>query len=364
MPLPLIVDAHQDIAWNIQAFGRDYTRPVAETRHLEAESNSPAIQHEGNTLLGWPEYQQGRVAVVFGTLFVTPARSRQDWETIFYNDFDEAHRLYRDQLNVYHELADRHPDHFRLIGSRPDLESVLLHWADSTSESHPVGIVPMMEGAEGVRSPAELDSWWEAGVRIIGLAWAGTRYCGGTREPGPLTDDGRALLKTMAGIGFTLDISHMDELSARQSLDLYPGPVIASHANAAAIIPEYTGNRHLSDDVIKALIERDGVMGLVLNCRFLNYGWKRGDQRDSILIEMVTAHVDHICQLTGNSHHVGFGTDFDGGFGLDAVPGDVDSIADLQKLGPILAAKGYRAEEIAAIFSGNWTRHLQTHLPA
>src|SRR5512137_341700 len=111
----------------------------------------------------------------------------------------------------------------------------------------------------------------------------------------------------MADIGFTLDISHMDELSARQSLDLYPGAVIASHANAAAVIPEYSGNRHLSDEVIKALIERDGVMGLLLNCHFLHYGWKKGDARQGISLDMVAAHVDHVCQMGGSARNVGLG---------------------------------------------------------
>ncbi len=364
MTPPLIIDAHQDLAWNIQAFGRDYTRPVAETRRLEAEAKALALQHQGHTLLGWPEYQQGRVAIIFGTLFVTPGRLKHEWETLYYDDFDSAHRLYRRQLDIYHELTDRHPDKFRLVASRPDLETALATWDDPAAETRPVGLVPLMEGAEGVRSPSELEEWWQAGVRIIGLAWAGTRYCGGTREPGPLTDEGRALLKSMASIGFTLDISHMDELAARQALDLYAGPVIASHANAAALIPEYSGNRHLSDHVIKALAARGGVMGLVPTCRFLHYGWKRGENRQRVPLELAAAHVDHICQLTGDARHVGFGSDFDGGFGVEAVPAEVDSIADLQKFAPILAAKGYEEEEIAAIFGGNWIQHLRDSLPA
>lgn len=363
MPQHLIVDAHQDLAWNIQAFDRDYTRPVAETRRLEAEANAPAIQHEGHTLLGWPEYQQGRVAVVFGTLFATPGRLRHGWETVYYNDFDEARRLYRTQLDTYHELTDRSPEKFRLIGSRPDLETVLADWADLSAETHPVGLVPLMEGAEGVRAPSELEDWWQAGARIVGLAWAGNRYCGGTREPGPLTDEGQILVKAMAGIGFALDISHMDELAARQALDLYAGPLLASHANAAAVIPEYTGNRHLPDSVIKALIGRDGVIGLVPSCRFLNYGWQRGSRREAVPLEMAAAHVDHICQMAGSARHVGIGSDFDGGFGVEAVPAEIDTIADLQKLAPILAAKGYQQEDIAAIFGGNWVRFLQSFLP-
>jgi len=200
-------------------------------------------------------------------------------------------------------------------------------------------------------------------VRVIGPAWAGTRFCGGTREPGLLTDDGRALLESMADIGFTLDLSHMDPLSARQALDLYPGPIIFSHANAAALLPGYDGNRLPPDDVIKGLIARDGIIGVVPYCLFLKTDWKKGDRRDGITLETLAAHVDHICQMAGDARHVGLGSDFDGGFGLEAAPAGVDTIADLQKLGPILMTKGYNDGEIAAVLGENWLRHLKTYLP-
>ena len=362
--LPLIVDAHEDLAFNMLTFGRDYTRAALETRRLEADSGSTAPEHNGETLLGWPDYQRGRVAIVFSTLFVTPIRRRLgEWEKQAYADYDQAHRLYRLQLDAYHKLADDHPDHFRLVASCADLETVLDHWNNSSAESHPVGLVPLMEGAECVRTPSELIDWWEWGVRIIGPAWAGTRFCGGTRDPGPLTDDGRLLLKAMADIGFTLDLSHMDELSARQSLDLYPGSIIASHANAAALVPGYDGNRLLGDDVIRGILERDGIIGVVPFCSFLNFEWKTGDPRGRITLDVLGAHVDRICQMAGNARHVGLGSDFDGGFGLSAAPAGVDTIADLQKLGPVLAAKGYNDEQIAAVLGKNWLRHLQTFLP-
>ena len=364
MDQPLIVDSHEDLAYSIISFGRDYTRPAAETRRIEKENGSPTPGHNGNTLLGWPDYQRGRVAVVFGTLFVVPERRKAgDWEGLCYSDYDQAHRLYRDQMEAYRDLVDRRPDYFRLIGSQADLEIVLSHWNDSGADTHPVGIVPLMEGAEGVRTPAELERWWDWGVRLIGPAWAGTRFCGGTREPGPLTDDGRALLKGMAGIGFTLDLSHMDELAARQSLDFYPGPIIASHANAAAVIPEYDGNRLLSDGIIKGLIARDGVIGVIPYCRFLKPDWKMEAGRDGITLETLATHIDHICQMAGNARHVGLGTDFDGGFGVESVPAEVDTIADLQKLVPILADRGYIEADISAILGGNWLRHLRTRLP-
>ncbi len=370
MPLPLIVDAHEDIAYNMLNFGRDYTHPAEETRRLEKETGSSAPAHTGQTMLGWPDYVRGGVAVIFGTLFVTPIRRRQgEWDKQAYADFEQAHRLYRGQLETYHELADRHPDKFRLVGTRSELETVLTFWTrpdedrSAAETGQPVGIVPLMEGAEGIRNPSELAEWWELGLRIIGLAWAGTRFCGGTHDPGPLTQAGRELLEAMADVGFTLDLSHMDPLSARQSLDAYPGPILASHANAAALLPGYDGNRLLPDDVIRGIISREGIIGVVPFCKFLDNYWKSGDRRDKITLETLAAHIDHICQMAGDSRHVGLGTDFDGGFGLEAAPAGVETIADLQKLAPVLAAKGYNNEEIAAVLGENWLRHLKTNLP-
>jgi membrane dipeptidase len=364
MPAPLIVDAHEDIAYNILSFGRDYSRSVAETRRIEMVTGSQAPEHNGQTLLGWPEYQLGRVAVVFSTLFATPVRRKiANWETQSYTDFEQAHRVYRNQMDVYRALAERVPEQFQLVSTRTHLEVVLADWNNSASPNHPVGLVPLMEGAEGVRNPSELDEWWQAGLRMIGPAWAGTRFCGGTRDPGPLTDEGRDLLVAMAEIGFTLDLSHMDELSARQALDLYDGPVIASHANAAVLLPGYAGNRLPPDDVLRGLIARDGIIGVVPFCAFLKADWKRADGRADITLETLAAHVDHICQMAGDARHVGLGTDFDGGFGLEAVPVEIDTIADLQKLVPVLQGKGYNDEDVTAILGGNWLRHLRLSLP-
>lgn len=365
MPQPFIIDAHEDLAYNVLTFGRDYTRAAEETRRLEKQAGAPAISHNGNTLLGWPDYQRGRVAIIFSTLFVTPRRAREgDWDTQSYADDQQAHRLYSAQLDVYHKLADRHPDKFRLVGSRSDLEAVITPWQEGEAGMHPVGLVPLMEGAEGVRTPAEVEEWWERGVRFIGLAWAGNRYCGGTREPGPLTSEGRALLKVMADFNISLDLSHMDELAARQALDFYPGPVMVSHANAAALVRGYTGNRLLPDHIIHRLLERDAIIGIVPFNRFLDYEWKPGSSRSAITLEHVAAQVDYICQLAGDARHAALGSDYDGGFGVEAVPADVDTIADLQKLGAILAVKGYNDRDVAAVLGENWLRHLRSHLPA
>ena len=361
MPSPIIVDAHQDLAWNILTFERDYTRSAEQS--WQAEIGKPASLHNGDTLLGWPDYQRGRVAFVFSTLFASPERRRLgEWETQCYKDIRQAHHIYKKQVDAYRFLVDRHPDQFRLVETSRHVQEIVANW-QSNAESHPVGLVMLMEGAEGIQKPSELAEWWEWGVRIIGPAWAGTRFCGGTREPGPLTEDGRELLKGMEALNFTLDLSHMDELSVRQSLDTYPGPMIASHANAAALINEYSGNRHLSDEIIRAIVERNGMIGVIPFCRFLDYGWKRGDKRDSLTLETLSSHIDHICQIAGDATHVGIGSDFDGGFGKDSAPKDVETIADLQKLVPILSVRGYTEEDVIAILGGNWLHHLQENLP-
>ncbi len=363
----LIVDSHEDIAYNMLEFGRDYLRPVAETRRLEA--GSFAQRDNGDTLLGWDAYQRGRVAVVFSTLFAAPARQKTyEWETLVYpdGDFETAHRLYRAQVDLYHRLADEHPDQFRLVASRADLESVAASWASSPADEHPIGLAFLMEGAEGIRNPAELAEWYDLGLRQIGPAWAGTRFCGGTKEPGPLTDDGRALLEAMADFNFTLDLSHMDEPAALECLDIYPGPIVITHANCLALLPGYATNRHVSDRVIRGLIERGGVMGVVPFNSFLKVGWLRkgGSRREEVPLSAVADHIDHICQLAGDVRHAGIGTDFDGGFGLQSVPPEIDTIADLHKLADFLRPRGYSESDIEAVLSGNWLNHLRENLPA
>ena len=363
--MPLIVDSHQDLAWNILSFGRDYTRSAHETRRIE--KGSLTVERNGDTLLGWPEYQQGEVVVIFATLFSTPARWAFDWETLIYKDAKEANRQYRQQLDIYHRLTDDHPDKFRFINSASNLSEVLASQreADSGEQGYPVGLLPLMEGADCINDFGELEEWWDMGLRFIGPAWAGTRFCGGTNEPGPLTPDGRKLLAAMAEHGFTLDLSHIDEPAVLESLDIYPGHIVVTHANCLALMPEYESNRLLSDRVIHGIFERDGIIGVVPFNTFLKDGWVVGkSNRDEVSLKHLVDHIDHICQLAGDARHVGLGSDFDGGFGLQSTPKEFDTIADFQKLVPLLLSRGYSEEDAAAVLGGNWINQLHRSLPA
>jgi membrane dipeptidase len=359
----IIVDAHEDLAWNMITFGRDYTRSVGETRALEAGTET--IMRNGHTLLGWAEWVKGRVGIVFATLFAGPARHRKGpWDRLCYSEPSEANRLYLQQLDLYECLVEDHADKFLVIRNQPDLNSVLASWQEAQPSSPLIGLALLMEGAEGVREPPELADWAERGVRILGPAWAGTRFCGGTQEPGPLTKEGYELLEAMAELGMALDLSHMAERAALQALERYPGAIIASHSNVLALVPNgEKPDRHLSDDVISGVIERGAVIGVVPYNRFLLGGWKPEDGRAMVTVEHIVAHIDRICQRAGSALNVGIGSDFDGGFGLDQIPAGLDSVADLRLIGNALGIRGYSQADVEAILGGNWIRILRHTLP-
>jgi membrane dipeptidase len=356
----MIVDGHEDLAWNIQTFGRDYTRPVSESRAIEL--GSATVERNGQTLLGWPDWMDGDVGLVFGVLFASPEWSKVgSWEVVSYADPAEAHRLYWSQLDLYRRLADEDGDHFRLIESQPALREHKLAWE---SGQRRLGLVLLIEGAEGVREPAELEAWFERGIRIIGPAWDRTRYAGSCYDPGPLTPAGRDLLDVWADLGGILDLSHLAEQAALQALDAFPGTIIASHANVRRLVPHSRyPERQLSDEVIRRLIERNGVIGVVLANHFLKDGWTKGDPKESVTLEHVVDHIDAICQLAGDAMHVGLGSDFDGGFGLAQVPAEIESVSDLPKVGTALARRGYTEGDILKVLGDNWIRVLDGCLP-
>ncbi len=358
----IIVDAHADIAWNMLTFQRDYTLSVAEIRRRERGSEIPI--YNGDTLLGWPEYQAGKVALVFSTLFASPIRFRKGaWDTLCYSNTSQARAFHLAQLDVYRRMVEETPEKFRLIQDQKALTDHLSDWQEVLAEEHPIGLILLMEGAESISEPVELEEWWYAGVRLIGPAWAGTRFCGGTQEPGPLSGEGLELLDAMAELGFGLDISHMDEPSALQALDHYAGTTLVSHGNAKTLLKGTDSNRHLSDSVIHAVLERDGVIGVVPFNEFLLAGWKKGDRRELVTLQKVVSQIDYICQMAGDASHVGLGSDFDGGFGLQSVPSGIDTIADLKNLDPLLSEYGYTDTDIAGILGENWISLLRRILP-
>ena len=197
-----------------------------------------------------------------------------------------------------------------------------------------------MEGADPIVDVDQAAAWWDLGLRSVNLAHYGkSRYAVGTGGDGPLTPDGVQLLKEFERLGMILDATHLSDTSFFQALDTFGGPVLASHNNCRALVPD---GRQFSDEQIRLLIDRGAVIGAALDAWMLAPGWVRGQTtRDVVGLDAVADHIDHVCQLAGNARHAAIGSDLDGGFGTEQVPAGLDRISDLQKLDAILAARGY-----------------------
>jgi membrane dipeptidase len=355
---PIIVDAHEDIAYTMLA-GRDYRHSVPETRWLESGA-------EGGNLatIGLPDALRGNVGLVFATLFTEPGRKRMDPDSppAAYTYFTprQAYEAAIRQWDIYQRLFDETPQ-LAPVRTQAELDTVLATWADDAPASgRRQGLVLLMENGDPILEPPQFEEWYGRGVRIVGPAWAASRYCGGTGEPGGLTELGDELLDVLASYRVILDLSHMAEEAFLQSVERYDGPLIASHSNSRRF---RNSDRHLSDTMVRLLAERDGVIGTVLFNAFLKDGYTKTDRKDSVPFETAIQAIDTICQLTGSARHAGIGSDFDGGFGSQHIPAGFDTVADLAKIGDGLRAIGYSEEDIAAVLGGNFLRKLREALP-
>ena len=265
----------------------------------------------------------------------------------------------RGQL-AYYELLERQ-GLLRMIRTRSDLDS---HWEIFTTGNHaePIGYILAMEGADPIIEPSQAVEWWNLGLRSVNLAHYGkSRYAVGTGDDGPLSPEGVQLLKEFEQLGMILDATHLSDTSFHQALDIFQGPVLASHNNCRALVPD---GRQFSDEQICKLIARDAVIGAALDAWMLFPGWNRGQtSREVVGLEAVADHIDHVCQLAGNHRHAAIGSDLDGGFGTEQCPVGMDRISDLGDIGDILTRRGYTDDEIDEIFHGNWLRFFRENLP-
>lgn len=360
-----LIDSHQDIAYNALTFQRDICLSAHETRIKEQGTQIP-LWNQGEACVGWPDYQAGKVALVFATLWTPPWKYRGgEWDLQAHQNTHQGSRFYHQQMDYYHRLCDENPGMFNLVTNRRDLARVLAPYEQpDTPSEKPVGLVLLMEGAEGLLDPSELEEFAALGLKQVGPVWAGTRYFSGSKEEHPFDKEGRRLLEVMSGLNIAMDVSHMSERSILTALEIFDGVVFASHANARRPLHNTCGERHLTDDVIRALIERDAVIGVIPYNLFLHPEWSFKSPYGMVTLEHLVEQIDYYCQLAGNSLHTGIGSDLDGGFGFPNIPAPMETISDLQKMEPLLQKKGYTEADLANILGLNWKRHLESILPA
>jgi len=350
-----IIDAHLDLSMNALEWNRDLKKSVQEIRQREAGMNDKPDRGKG--MVSLPELRKGNIGLVVATQiarYVGPGSALPGW-----NSPEQAWAQTQGQLAWY--TAMEKEGEMKQVTNRQQLNMHIALWNDTTiaNEKKPVGFILSLEGADSLVDLSYLEKAYSYGLRAIGPAHYGPgRYSPGTGESGPLTNKGVELLKEMESLDMILDVTHLTDEAFKQAMDLYRGPVWASHHNCRALV-HY--QRQLTDEQIKILIERNAVIGGVLDAWMLKNDWIRGKsdpKEEEVNLERLIDHYDHICQLAGNSDHIAIGSDLDGMYGTEQSPYDMDTIADLQKLKDILKARGYSTADTAKIFHGNWLRFL------
>lgn len=349
------IDAHLDLSMNALEWNRDLTRPLSEINAREKGLTDKPDR--GNATVSLPELRKGNVGLVVATQiarFVAPDNSLPGWHSP-----EQAWAQTQGQLAWYRAMVEK--GEMTQIRDWKELETHLAHWNQGEDKSQkPVGFILSLEGADSIVNLSYLEKAYESGLRALGPAHYGPgRYAFGTDSSAPLSQQGKELVRKMDELGIILDATHLCDLAFWDALEIYHGPVWASHNNCRALVDH---NRQFSDEMIKALIDRGAVIGAAFDAWMLSPGWVRGKstpKERKVSLSTVLDHLDHICQIAGNANHIGIGSDLDGAFGTEQSPEDVDTIADLHKIPDLLRHRGYTEVEVQKVMHGNWLNFLK-----
>ena len=347
-----IIDGHLDLAMNAIDWNRDLRKSVEEIRRLEHGKTD--LRGRANSTISFDEMRRGKMGLCLSTLiarYAKPDHPLGGWQSP-----EQAWAQTCAQLAWYREMERE--GQMRQITSAEGLEQHLQQWMSGSTDA--IGYILTLEGADSIISWDHLQQRVDEGLIAIGPAHYGPgTYAFGTDSEGSIGAKGKALLREMEKRNLVLDATHLCDTSFWEAMECFSGHVWASHSNCRKIVDH---NRQFADEQLKTLLERDAVIGLPLDAWMMIPGWIKFQSHPSntdIRLEHMVNHIDHICELAGDTNHVGLGTDLDGGFGLEQTPSDVHTIADMQKLPDILASRGYSDDDIEKIMWGNWLRKIK-----
>jgi len=293
------------------------------------------------------------------------------------------------QIEAVRALAEKHPETWQLATTANDVRKA--------SENGRIAALMGLEGGYAIDERLEnVDRYFQMGVRYMSPAWSvSTTWAGSSGDEAGktrgLNDFGKQVVREMNRLGMMVDVSHVSDKTFWDIVNTSSRPVIATHSGCRAIanVP-----RNLTDDMIVALAKTGGVVNVIFYPEHIEPGWsekkKRVDSeiselvqrasdeepggvaqkklaRDrvrareylkrlpSVSVSRIVDHIDHIVKLVGIDH-VGMGSDFDG---VQAVPADLKSVADLPKLTEELLRRGYSEQDIDKILGGNMLRVME-----
>lgn len=352
---PIIMDAHLDLSMNAMEWNRDLRWTVEKIRASEKDMADKPDRGKGT--VSFDSLRKGNIGLVVGTQIARYTKKKNKLPGASWHSPEQAWAQTQGQLAWYQSMElDLQ---ITLITDLTSLETQLKNWQNDSAKT-PIGLIRSLEGADSIISFKHLENAYESGLRAIGPAHYGPgTYAQGTDADGGIGKKGKELLKEMERLNIILDTTHLCDESFWEALDAFNGSVWASHNNCRALVPHH---RQFSDEQLKALIERKAVIGAAFDAWMLTPGWERGistPASKNVSLSNVVDHIDHVCQLAGNSNHAGIGSDLDGAFGKEQSPADLDTIADLQRIPDLLGKKGYREQDIENICSKNWIDFLR-----
>lgn len=350
-----LFDAHLDLSMNALEWNRDLTQELNTIR--EREKNMTDKPDRGLGVVSFPEMRRANIGMCVGTQiarFVKPDSLIPGW-----NSQAQAWAQTQGQIAWYNAMEEA--GEIVQIRDFPALKKHLALWQNAEStENLPIGYILSLEGADSLISLKNLEIAYNYGLRAVGPAHYGPGvYAYGTDADQPLSQKGKDLLKAMDALNIILDATHLCDTAFWEAMEIYTGPVWASHNLTRTIVPH---NRQFSDEMIMELVGRKAVIGMAFDAWMMVPGWIRGKSTPAstgVKIEHIVQHIDHICQLAGNANHVGIGSDLDGAYGKEQSPGDLESIADLQTIPGLLRKRGYAEKDIEQIMWSNWVDFLE-----
>ena len=346
-----IVDAHLDLSMNALEWNRDLKSTIQEIN--DREKNLTDKPDRGLATVSLGELRKGNIGLVVATQiarYVDKNSTLPGW-----NSPEQAWAQTQGQL-AYYKALERSND-LRPIRNLPELYRHLEIWP---TDQHTIGYILSLEGADSIVSLEYLEMAHESGLRALGPAHYGPgRYAQGTNAVGGIGPKGRELLHKMQELNIILDATHLCDDSFEEAMEHFNGPVWASHHNCRALVDH---NRQFTDAQFKELIRRGAVIGMPMDAWMMVPNWVRGKSTPKsmgVTLNTMIDHLTHICELAGNTNHVGMGTDLDGGFGREQCPSDLETIADLQKIPDLLSKRGFSEDDIKKICHQNWLNFLE-----
>ena len=288
-----------------------------------------------------PRLRKGGVGAIFFSVYVS---------STYVEGNHSANRALQMIDTVKHDIIDRYPDVFMPAFTAADIE-----------RAHKQGKIAALMGLEGGHaiedSPRLLRDYYRLGVRYMTLThtntntWAdssGDMHKPGVQHHNGLTPFGKDIVHEMNRLGMMVDISHVADKTFYDALETSTAPLIASHSASRAItdVP-----RNMTDDMIRALAKKGGVIQVNFYCNFVS---REHPPKQATLADVV-AHIDHIKEVAGIDA-IGLGTDFDG---IDCAPEGLDDVSKFPNLTRALLERGYSSNDIKKIYGGNTLRLMR-----